>query len=267
MSKFRVSFVCISCFLTGSFISLNSLAAETEAAKVARPAVVNAENETNASIQPLISIWSSEAELGFIQTTGNTETESLNFRFGLNNKRKDWEHTLKVESTNSSDSTGATAERYFLSFKSQYSLSELDYLFGRIKYEDNRFSGYNYQASEVLGYGRRLVNSGKLKINTEVGAGVRQNSFDNGSSNAESIFVIGGDVNWKISKTASLTEEITIEIGEDRTISKSVSGLETKINHSLSSKITYTVKNSSDVPVGTRKTDTELAVTLVYAFK
>lgn len=267
MSRFIISFVSLGCFFGGSFISLNALAAEKDAAEVTRPAVVKAENETDSANQPVISIWSSEAELGFIKTTGNTETESLNFKFGLNNKRKNWEHSLKAESASSSDSAGTTAERYFLSLKSLYSISKFSYLFGRLQYEDDRFSGYNYQSSEVLGYGRRLVNRDSLKINAEMGAGIRQNAFKDGTSKSESIFLIGGDLDWAISKTASLSEAITVEIGEDRTISKSVSGLKTKINSSLSSKITYTVKHASDVPVGTKKTDTELAVTLVYAFK
>ena len=213
------------------------------------------------------STWSSEAELGFIKTTGNTDTESLNFKFAVNNKRKKWEHSLKAESASSSDSSGTTAERYFLSLRTQYSVTELSYLFARIQYEDDRFSGYNYQASEVLGYGRRLINKEQLKINAEVGAGVRQNNLETGDADSESIFLIGGDVYWKISTSASLTEELTIEVGEDRTLSKSITALKTQINHSLSSKISYTVKRASNVPIGTEKTDTELAVTLVYAFK
>lgn len=265
-----MDFIKCSGFLYLLFFSLNAVAVEDTISvnkgsekEVSAPAA----SGSTAANDDVFSTWSSEAELGFVKTTGNTETESLNFKFGLNNKRKDWEHSLKAETASSSDSAGTTAERYFLSLRTQYALSERSYLFGRLQYEDDRFSGYNYQATEVLGYGRRLVNKDTLKINAEVGAGVRQNNFKSGDSNSESIFLIGTDFDWKISKTASLTEALTSEIGEDRTISKSVTGLKTKINSSLSSKITYTVKHASEVPVGTDKTDTELAITLVYAFK
>lgn len=264
------SFVCLLVFSLNVVAAENTIAENKNSDKnVSEPAGVTVVDAGGmvASNDEVFSTWSSEAELGFIKTTGNTETESLNFKFGLNNKRKDWEHSLKAEAANSSDSTGSTAERYFLSLRTQYSLSERSYLFGRLQYEDDRFSGYNYQASEVFGYGRRLVNKDTLKVNAEAGSGIRQNNFENGDSKSESIFLIGTDIDWKISKSASLTEALTSEVGEDRTISKSVTGLKTKINSSLSSKITYTVKHASEVPVGTKKTDTELAVTLVYAFK
>lgn len=265
-----MSFLRVSSFYCILFISLNVMAAEEAVVKKdvepASVVIVDVDSSVAANDE-VFSTWSSEAELGFIKTKGNTETESLNFKFGLNNKRKDWEHSLKLESANSSDSMGSTAERYFLLLRTQYSLSELAYIFGRVQYEDDRFSGFNYQSSEVIGYGRRLANTDTLKLNAEVGAGLRQNDFKNGDSTSESIFLMGSDVDWKISKTASLTEDLTVEIGEDRTISKSVTGLKTKINNSLSSKITYTVKHASEVPAGTKKTDTELAVTLVYAFK
>jgi len=215
----------------------------------------------------IISIWTSEAELGFIQTTGNTETESLNLKFSITNKRQNWENKLKFEASRNADNMGTTAERYFWSFKSRYTLTELSYLFGRIQYEDDRFSGYNYQASEVLGHGWHLVKSDELKINAELGAGIRQNNFEDGTKTSENIIVIASDLHWIISPSAILSEDLSIEIGDDRTINKSVTALKMKINSSLSSKISYTIKHASVVPIGTEKTDTELAVTLVYAFK
>lgn len=237
---------------------------EIKKATVIAPAVKESSNELEDELK---SNWSSEAELGFVKTTGNTETESFNVKFAVDNKRVDWEHSLKIESARVSDETATTAERYFISGKSQYSLHTLSYLFFRLQYEDDRFSGYNYQASEIIGYGRHLIKTNELKFNAELGVGVRQNDFDDGTKTSEAVFVIASDLKWKISKSATLSEDLSIEIGEDRTINKLVSGLKTKINSSLSSKITYTIKHASEVPVGTDKTDTELAITLVYAFK
>ena len=71
---------------------------------------------------------------------------------------------------------------------------------------------------------------------------------------------------WKITEHSKLTEDLTIDVGEDVTVTKSITGLTSKINSSLATKLTYTVKNTSKVPAGVKKTDTELAVTLVYSF-
>jgi len=247
------------------FFSLNTQAADVKPEDTVSSVVASPDKV--AANDALFSIWTSEMELGFVQTTGNTETESLNLKFAVDNKRKNWEHSLKLASVKSSDSMGATAERYFVLVKSQYMLNETSYLFDRLQYEDDRFSGYDYQASEVIGYGRHLVSNDTFKMNAEIGVGVRQNAVENTATQSEGIMVIASDLDWVISKSASLSEDLTIDIGDDRTISKSVTALTTKINSSLSSKITYTVRKASEVPVGTKKTDTELAATLVYTFK
>jgi len=58
-----------------------------------------------------------------------------------------------------------------------------------------------------------------------------------------------------------------VDVGEDTTVTKSVTALTAQINGSLATKITYTIKNTSDVPTDDiEKTDTETAVTLVYSF-
>ena len=243
----------------------NANAAEVKQNESARTVVVPTDRV--AANEADFSSWSSEAELGYVKTTGNTETESLNFKSAAEYKRTDWVHTLKFETAHNSDNNGTTAEKYLLFLKTKYSISERSYLFGRVQYEDDRFSGYNYQASEVLGYGRKLIKTDELKVNAEVGAGVRQNDLEIGEDTSEGIIVFAGDIDWKINAFANLKEELTIEVGEDRTITKSVTSLKNKLNSLLSSKITYTVKHASEVPVGTKKTDTELAVTLVYAFK
>ncbi len=246
------------------FFSFNTQAEDVKVDASASPVVVTSDSVKKD--QSVISIWASNIELGFVQTTGNTETESLNFRFAIDNKRQNWEHSLKLASVKNSDNMGTTAERYFIALKSEYKLNMFSYLFGRVQYEDDRFSGYNYQASEVVGYGRKLLNKENIKFNTEIGIGIRQNSFESGLMQTENIVVIAGDLGWTISESALLKEDLTIDIGEYRTISKSVTGLQTKINSSLSSKISYTVRHASEVPTGTKKTDTELAITLVYTF-
>ena len=71
---------------------------------------------------------------------------------------------------------------------------------------------------------------------------------------------------WKITQYSNFTEDITVDVGEDVTVTKSVTGLTAKINTSLATKLTYTIKNTSKVPAGVKKTDTEMAVTLVYSF-
>ncbi|MFO7603562.1 MAG: DUF481 domain-containing protein [Gammaproteobacteria bacterium] len=211
-------------------------------------------------------VWHGEAELGFISTSGNTKTETLNTKAKITNERDRWKHTGLAEATRISDQEVVTAERYFLSGKTDYKYTDVSYLFGLLNYEDDRFSGYHYQASLIAGYGHKLINDDRMKLNAELGAGTRHNETLAGIKNDEGVVYGAMDMKWTISKSSSLNEKLTVESGSDATTTKSVTSLQSKINSKLASKITYTIKHVSAVPAGVEKTDRETAVTLVYSF-
>ena len=96
------------------------------------------------------------------------------------------------------------------------------------------------------------------------GGEVRQSKLDSGKTDSEATLRGAAKLDWAVSKTSQFTEVLTVEGGEDVTVTKSVNGLSSQINGSLSMKTTYTYKNTSEAPLGVEDTDTETAVTLVY---
>ncbi len=211
--------------------------------------------------------WAGEVEAGIIVTSGNTDTQNISAKAKVVNNRDKWRHTGKLEALQSENTNVTTAERYLASGKSDYKLTDIDYLFGTIDYEDDKFSGYDYRATEVLGYGRRVLSTPSMTLELEVGAGSRQSKLtSSGDTNSEGLARLAGNYNWKISDTTTFSEELTVDAGSDSTISKSVTGLKSQVAGNLATRITLTVKNTSDVPVGVEKTDRETAVTLVYGF-
>ncbi len=212
------------------------------------------------------SKWSGEAELGIVSSEGNTETQTISAKGKAANERGKWKHEVGLEALNTEDANVTTGERYTLTGKSKYKISPKAYGFGVINYEDDRFSGYDWRASEFIGYGRSVITEENLNLDLEIGVGGRQSKTDAGVSEDEGAARLAGSLAWKISSTSKFTEELTSEIGEDVTISKSVTGLKSQINGSLAMKITYSVKHVSEVPVNIEKVDRETAVTLVYSF-
>jgi putative salt-induced outer membrane protein len=210
--------------------------------------------------------WKSSVELGIVSTSGNTETQTINAKAKTEHERERWRHSATFEALKSSDGDTTTAERYFISGQSNYKYSKNNYSFVIVSYEDDRFSGYDYRASEAIGYGRRLLDQEDLKFDLEAGPGARQSKLENDGTDNETILRAAAKLFWGISVTSKFTEDLSVEAGEDSTVSKSVSGLTSKVNGNLATKITYTVKHTSDVPQGIKNRDTETAVTLVYSF-
>lgn len=204
--------------------------------------------------------------LGYVGTSGNTETESFNTEALLTYRTTDWTHNLKFQALGSNKNGTTDAERYYLQDKSDYGLDDDSYLFGKFTYSDDRFSGFDSQTSVSAGYGRYLVRRDNLKVQGYGGVGYRENDVTDGDSVGETILSLGQDLAWKISDASKLVQSLTSEIGEDTTITKFAIGLETNIIGNIATKIAFEAKNTSEVPAGRENTDTLTSISLVYTF-
>jgi putative salt-induced outer membrane protein len=210
--------------------------------------------------------WSGKASLGYLATSGNPENTSLNSGFEVGYATGNWAHLLKLLAINSSEDEQTTAEAYEMGWKSEYNFSDTNFMFGRVNWRKDRFSGYDTQLSETLGYGRRILTAGAHILSAEIGAGARQSELRDGTKEDDLILRAGLDYQWKFSETAEFTQEFVIEAGEVNTYFESISALRARLLGELALVASYTIKNNSDVPVGTEKTDTYTALALEYGF-
>ncbi len=215
---------------------------------------------------PTADPWLVKATLGYLATSGNTENSSLNSGFAVEYASGRWHHLLEGLAINSTENKQTTAEAYALGWKSEYNWTDNNYLFGRLDWRKDRFSGYDQQTSETIGYGRRLIDTGVHILNAELGAGARQSDLADGTTENEAILRGGLDYRWQFSDTARFTQVFAVESGSENTYLESVSALTARLVGSLALVASYTIKNNSDVPVGTRNTDRFTALSLEYAF-
>ena len=210
--------------------------------------------------------WSGKAALGFLATSGNTESSSLNSGFTVAYATGRWAHSLEASAINASENGLTSAEAYGLGWKTEFNMTERDFLFGRVNWRKDRFSGYEQQLSESVGYGRRLIDTGVHFLNVELGAGARQADLTDGTAKED--FILRGGINyqWKFSESAQFTQDFTAESGPENTYSESVSAVKTRLIGALALVASYTVKNNSVVPAGSENTDTFAAVAIEYAF-
>lgn len=212
--------------------------------------------------------WTGNVEFGYVKTGGNTDTSNLNLKAKAETSWEKWRNAVNFEAASSTTDSVTTAERYLLSDQASRQYTEHSYSFVFLGYENDRFSGYDYRLSGIAGYGYRVYSEPDLTMDLEVGPGLRRSKLDTGSTDNEFIGRGAFKLKWLISKTSTFSEDINSDVGDNSVVTRSVTALQSKINGSLSSKITYTVAHNSDVPdPSIKKTDTELAVTLVYTFE
>lgn len=212
------------------------------------------------------SPWSGSVNLGYLATTGNTESSSLNSGFTINYKLELWEHMAMAAAIYSTESKVTTAEAYDFGWKSARNLTENDFLYGRLDWRKDRFASIETQFSQTVGYGRRLIDSDKHQLNGELGVGARQSDLADGTDESDTIVTGRLTYNWNISETASFGQAFLVEAGDSNTFTESVTDLRARLIGGLAMVLSYTIRNNSDVLPGSEKTDTRAALSLEYGF-
>ncbi|MCJ7555839.1 MAG: DUF481 domain-containing protein [Gammaproteobacteria bacterium] len=212
------------------------------------------------------SPWAGTASLGYLSSTGNTESENLNAGATATYSVNGWVHNGSLLAQGSSTAGVTTGERYQAHYKLDKDLNEKTYMFGRLSYDKDRFSGFDNTMSGTVGLGRRFIESEKHLLKGEAGAGSRRQELDDGSTVQNVIFLGNLDYRYIISETSEFTQTLLVEMGEDNNYTESVTKLKANIVGSLALALSYTVKNNSKPPVGFEKTDTFTAIGLEYKF-
>lgn len=205
-------------------------------------------------------------KFGYLATTGNTETSSLNTSFESLYVAGSWHHEAMASAINASENKVTTAEAYEAGWKSGWDFTDRDYLFGRLNWRKDRFGGFDTQFSQTIGYGRHIIDTDVHTLDGEVGFGARQSEDQLGFTQNETIVTGALRYKWQFSDTSDFSQTFRVEVGGDNTFSESVTAITARLIGALNLVASYTIRNNSDVPIGTEKTDTRTAVSLEYAF-
>ncbi len=223
---------------------------------------------TQAFAEPLTG----EAELGFVQTGGNTETTNINAKLGLVKEDRNWKYQANFAALGASSEdpdTGeedTTAEKYTADLKADRKLDERSFLYALSTYEDDRFSGFDYQATAGVGYGYKVIAEDDRTLTFEVGPGYRYNAVQNEEDEDEVTLRLAESFEWKFSETAGLKQYIISEGGEDNTITKAGIAVKSTLTGALALKVGIDAKYTDEVPAGNDHTDTETYANIVYKF-
>jgi putative salt-induced outer membrane protein len=218
------------------------------------------------------AFWTGDAELGVSLTSGNTETTVVNAKIDMDATRDKWRHNIFGDTFYSEDSGTRTAERYSLGYRPRYFLTDANYVFSILRYDQDEFAFVDNRTTEIIGYGRQVVNSAVQTWDAEIGIGLRQTDYIADPSTEdlagdETIGFLGTKYVYRISDTAEFSETLRVETGHDNTYTESIAGLGTTITDAVSAKLSYTVRYNSDVAgVNGDKLDSITSVNLVYSF-
>src|SRR5262245_21466293 len=205
--------------------------------------------------------------LGYLATTGNTDSKNFNSSFKATwDLDGPWKHDWTALAINARTNGVQTAESYSAGYKATRDFSDKSYLFFSTDWRQDVFSGYDRQASQAIGYGRRLIDTERQKLSVEGGAGAKQSDLTNDGDLDETIIRGGLDYVIKISESSSFSQKLLLEQGDENRYTESTSALKARIVGNIALVLSLVIKDNSDVPVGIENTDRFTSVSLEYAF-
>ena len=228
---------------------------------------------------PAHADWSGKGEAGLVIASGNTETKTANAKVALANEIDKWKHQFGGAALYASaDPDGTTARRWEAFEESDYNFSPRTFWFGAARYEDDEFSGFDYQATVSTGLGRKFIDTDVTKFTGAAGVGYKffetQDSFDDaglllaaGESDSDVVFRGTLDYDHEFTATTSLLDKLVVEAGADNTFLQNDLALQVKMTDVLALAVGYSVRHNTDPQVGFEKTDTLTTVNLVYEIK
>ena len=232
--------------------------------------------------------WSGSGEFGFASAHGNSHTENLNAKLGLNQENERWKNAFsltglrsKADTTNDDGSTDfqTTANRYDGAASIGYKFNPRSYLVNAARYEHDNFGSNLWQATYSIGYGYIALKNARAELSFEIGPGYKRyrpadtyQTIDGESVKVHSPIkdeAIGRSlINSKLRMTAntSLEDTLLIEAGSENTYVQNDLGMSVTVTQKLALKLAYQVRYNSDVDDQTKHTDTLYTTNLVYNF-
>lgn len=217
-------------------------------------------------------------EFGFLLASGNTNTSTVTAKINTSQELTSWSYqfiadTLYKQSQQEVDgqsSNATSAQKLFLSGQFDHKLDEPDnrlFIYG--EYENNRFSGFRYQAAVAAGWTSRLWhnNYSEFKYSVGPGYGISEAEHNNTEEDIKGLIVRAAmEYKRKFSKHATFRQFVSTEADQEFTKTKSETSLSTKLTGALAMKLSFVMNLDTSVGSDIEELDTEAAVTLVYQF-
>jgi putative salt-induced outer membrane protein len=235
---------------------------------------------SDAAPPPPQDVWIGKGQVGFLNSHGNSDAESLNGNIDLLRYDGPWKNEFNITGLYGKNSGIVSAERWEARSQSNYTISGDLFAFGGLRYEHDLFDGFQYQASVTAGFGYKLLNTDDTKLTVQGGAGYRRlrpETIDKDATGAviartpldatgEAIATIGVDFSQVVTKTTNFTNKFLTEAGSNNILLHDELALTVKMSDKLALSVGYGITDNTKPPPPLKKLDTVASVNLVFGF-
>jgi len=220
--------------------------------------------------------WSGEASLTGSKTTGNTDTTDLGLGLKLKKETDLWRHKFKALADYGKVDGSKNKQRFALGYQIDRDINERTYIYGNADYFNDDFGAFKQGYFLGTGLGYKAILPEPVSWNLEGGAGYRSQKTQNPIPPAllplsitENELALRGfsDFDWVLNENVSAYNDTEIIYSKSDTYIWNEIGLTATLAGNLAARASFRIDNHSNVPVGTKKTDTVTRFGIVYTMK
>ena len=227
--------------------------------------------------------WAGRVQFNLASATGNTENTVLGGNFNIARKFKAITHAIEAggnyTETTTQDADGLdisniTQNRWFAQYRIEIQTGDASFLYGRTRYEEDQFSGFDRRAFIGGGIGHTLFESEKQNLTFLVGPGLQYfavtrpdplpEDFEDTETSVAVFF--GETFSRVIAENVTFEQTLDATIADENTTVTNNFALRSNLTQKISLQTAYNIKHETDPPEGREQTDTLLTVSIGYDF-
>ena len=248
---------------------------------VALSALSGVAGADTAPIGPGDPTWAIRSVLGYTKTGGNTDNSAGNLLFHAAHVIGDWKLLFGGDGLYGSTKGETTAQAWDAFLQANYNFTPRFYWYVGGRYDDDRFSGFAYQAALKSGVGYEFIDTDDTKLTAQVGAGYRRLrpeilvkddvgavvSRTEQPEESDAIFDAGLAYEHSFNASTKLLAAVTMQSGKENTLTNASVALQVKMTDRLALSAGYRLVDNSSPPPGSGRRDTLTTLGLVYELK
>src|SRR6516225_5394004 len=234
-----------------------------------------------APIGPGDPTWAIRSVLAYSKTGGNTDNSAGNALFHAAHVMGDWKLLFGFDGLYGSTRGETTAQAWDAYLQGNYNITPRFYWYLGGRYDDDRFSGFAYQAAVKTGAGYKFIDTDATKLTAQVGAGYRRLrpeilvrddiggiiSRTPQPEQSDAILDAGLAFEHNFNQATKLLAAATVQSGKENTLTNASIALQVKMTGRLALTAAYNLTDNSSPPPGSGRRDTLTTLGLVYELK
>ncbi|WDI31212.1 DUF481 domain-containing protein [Hyphococcus flavus] len=214
-----------------------------------------------------VSPWDGKISASGILSSGNSENAAVGVAVDAARTAGAWTHNIKGYFDLGESNNVTSQKRWGASYKLDYNFGERTYAYGRISYDEDQFSGFDYRLFGGAGLGHYLFKGEPFSWKVEGGPGYRYSPIDiSREVESELALYAATEIDWLIREGLKFDQDVNVTWTSPTTTIQSVTALTTKLWGDLSTGLSFEYRYETDPPLGQENTDTIAKASLIYGF-